>query len=305
MFSVQIETLDPAVMRAFANMFNELAAKGTEIRKTIDSLDLPDAGTDVMKQTIQPTTTAAAVFGSASTALAETGAGVVEVLKDAAAVFGGAPGAQPDANVAQSDAAAVFGGTTDPNLNNGAHSIAGAVASTTAQGVTQDTSTNQTAAQPPAPPAAPVVQTAAGQTPPASPVLLDSNGLPWDSRIHAGTRTQTQKGEWKKKKGVDDATVAKVEAELRAALAIPAKPFTPLNADAGTVAPPPPTTTAQQPAASAAPTTFAELCRYVTGRNLPADKILAVCNKHGLAGLGLVAVRPDLIPAMYADFTQV
>lgn len=49
----------------------------------------------------------------------------------------------------------------------------------------------------------------------------DSNGLPWDERIHAGTKTQTQKGEWKKRKGVDAADVKRVEAELRARNAPP------------------------------------------------------------------------------------
>lgn len=48
---------------------------------------------------------------------------------------------------------------------------------------------------------------------------VDKNGIPWDARIHAGTKGKTQKGEWKRKKGVDDALVATVEAELRAAMA--------------------------------------------------------------------------------------
>lgn len=44
---------------------------------------------------------------------------------------------------------------------------------------------------------------------------LDKGGLPWDARIHAGTKTKTQKGDWTRKKGVDDAVFDAVIAELR------------------------------------------------------------------------------------------
>ena len=44
---------------------------------------------------------------------------------------------------------------------------------------------------------------------------LDAAGLPWDERIHAGTKTKTQKNEWTKRKGVADNVVAAVTAELR------------------------------------------------------------------------------------------
>lgn len=50
-------------------------------------------------------------------------------------------------------------------------------------------------------------------TPPAT----DKNGLPWDERIHAGTKALNADGTWKKRRGVDDATVAAVTAELTGA----------------------------------------------------------------------------------------
>lgn len=50
-------------------------------------------------------------------------------------------------------------------------------------------------------------------TPPAT----DKNGLPWDERIHAGTKALNADGTWKKRRGVDDATVAVVTAELTGA----------------------------------------------------------------------------------------
>lgn len=45
---------------------------------------------------------------------------------------------------------------------------------------------------------------------------LDSNGLPWDERIHAGTKSKNQDGSWKKRKGVADDVMDAVTAELRA-----------------------------------------------------------------------------------------
>ena len=53
----------------------------------------------------------------------------------------------------------------------------------------------------------------------AASVELDKNGLPWDERIHAGTKTKLVSGEWKAKRGVESALVAQVEAELRARMA--------------------------------------------------------------------------------------
>lgn len=45
---------------------------------------------------------------------------------------------------------------------------------------------------------------------------VDKNGLPWDDRIHSTPAKLTKKGEWRAKRGINDALVAQVEAELRA-----------------------------------------------------------------------------------------
>lgn len=65
-------------------------------------------------------------------------------------------------------------------------------------------------------PAAPVV---------SSGVAVDTSGLPWDARIHSGPadkKPQNADGTWRKRRGVDDATVAAVEAELRQVMGAPA-----------------------------------------------------------------------------------
>lgn len=67
-------------------------------------------------------------------------------------------------------------------------------------------------------PVAPMPPQAAAPTPPATGVELDSDGLPWDSRIHASTKTKISSGAWKAKKGINDpGMVKRVEAELRGA----------------------------------------------------------------------------------------
>ena len=51
---------------------------------------------------------------------------------------------------------------------------------------------------------------------------LDSQGLPWDERIHAGTKSKTAVGAWTKKKGVDETTSAAVIKQLREKYPAPA-----------------------------------------------------------------------------------
>jgi hypothetical protein len=65
----------------------------------------------------------------------------------------------------------------------------------------------------------------AGTTSPApTSVELDSTGLPWDGRIHAGTKSKVASGAWMKRRGVEASEVSRIEAQLRAAMAIPAPP---------------------------------------------------------------------------------
>lgn len=83
---------------------------------------------------------------------------------------------------------------------------------------------------------------------------LDKEGLPWDERIHAGTKAKNEDGTWRTRRGVDKATVAKVKASLLATVTAPA-------AVATAVATP--------PVVAAAPTTPA-LPQMPTPPGLPA-----------------------------------
>lgn len=161
-------------------------------------------------------------------------------------------------------------------------------------------------------PTIPVPPLPAVPTPPPAGVEVDKSGLPWDERIHASTRTKTANGQWKKKRGVEDFTVAHVETELRQVMGIPgaATPTIPQPpAVAATVPVPPVPGAVPTPppppalvASAQAPTAFAAFMQkyspmIAAGRMTPADLQTAV-EQAGLPNLGMLAARPDLIPAV-------
>lgn len=53
-----------------------------------------------------------------------------------------------------------------------------------------------------------------------SGIEVDSEGLPWDGRIHAASRTQTQDGRWKTRRGTDEAVLQAVKRELQITMGI-------------------------------------------------------------------------------------
>jgi len=166
----------------------------------------------------------------------------------------------------------------------------------------------------------------------ASDVQLDSQGLPWDARIHAASKTTLKKtGEWKRKRGIDPTYAMEVEAELRAAMSAPEAPAAPMPQQG-----PPPTPAPEAPAApvqrvtsdgsvwgedallaagysqeqiAALPvaepepsiTTFAELVTSITTSKIAQPAIMAALTKAGVESLPALAHREDLIPSVAAD----
>lgn len=63
----------------------------------------------------------------------------------------------------------------------------------------------------------PAVGTDPDDNGPAHAATHDSEGSPHDARIHSDKMTVTDKGVWRKRKGVAPGTIAQVQAELRAA----------------------------------------------------------------------------------------
>lgn len=162
----------------------------------------------------------------------------------------------------------------------------------------------------PVPPSAPSVAapTAAGTTSPAGGVDLDADGLPWDHRIHSGSKEKNKDGRWRSKRGLnDEGLVKRIEAELRATMAIPVPPSAP--AVPSVPIPAPPTAIPLPPPAAAAtsdPTDFASLIAVLTPRLTPdrMPQIFAIVQSFGLPGLPALQQRPDLVPAVWAKLKE-
>ena len=60
----------------------------------------------------------------------------------------------------------------------------------------------------------PVEPDEALENPEGAPAF-DSAGFPWDERIHSANKGTNTNGTWRKRRGVDDATITTVEAELK------------------------------------------------------------------------------------------
>jgi hypothetical protein len=162
------------------------------------------------------------------------------------------------------DAASIFGAQKTPDVPN---PPAGAV---TVDG------------QPSAP--APTVA-----SPPVGGIECDVKGMPWDQRIHAGTKRKNADGSWSKRKGVAQLTVDHVEAQIKATLAAPGAaaagaPNVPMPPDPG----------------RAFGDFMAECSQWVAARKLTQADVVAACNSNGIATVNLMSLRPDLIPAVRA-----
>lgn len=158
------------------------------------------------------------------------------------------------------------------------------------------------AAAPPPPPPAGGQSEQAGQSeesgasaPPPPPAGdtpdVDAAGLPWDERIHAGTKTKTQAGYWKKKKGVDDATREAVEMQLRHQTASPAGTSSDDGDEDGD--------SGGEQEAQAPAMSFATFMADVKTRNPSYEAIAAALEAEGLSELPDLATQPDKVQAVY------
>ena len=129
---------------------------------------------------------------------------------------------------------------------------------------------------------------------PQTEIQRDKNGLPWDERIHSGSRAMNKDGSWRARKGVAEALVTQVEAELRAGApaSVPAPPAPP--ASAGT--PPPP------PAGDGL--NFGVVVSKIHGalraEQITKANLAAVMAEMGLGELNDLVGRPDLFQPVLA-----
>ena len=153
-------------------------------------------------------------------------------------------------------------------------------------------------------------------------VDLDAKGLPWDNRIHAGTKRKNADGSWTAKRGVDPALVAAVEAELRQVMgaapaaplasAVPAPPPTapiaPVVASAPQVtAPPAPAVAPAAPAGEVPADARAQFVALVgrasaaiQGQKVTQAEVNQCCVDAGVPALPLLANRLDLVAQVAA-----
>jgi hypothetical protein len=152
-------------------------------------------------------------------------------------------------------------------------------------------------------------------------IALDSKGLPWDVRIHTSSHATNADGSWRRKRGVDEATIAQVEGELQALMSIPFTPSAvlpfvaiPEVAQASAVPPPPPppaaVVVAPAPPAPPAPPAAPEADPYIglitrvsdliVAKAISMDQVNAAVTAVGCASLGLLMSRPDLVPQVRA-----
>jgi len=189
-------------------------------------------------------------------------------------------------------------------------------------------------------------------------VEIDSDGIPWDARIHAGSKATLKRGgTWKIARNTDDALVTTVIAELKATMSATGASDTEQDAApapaASTTAPPPAASIAPAPAPAPAPepevvadpiyivegsgeftseqllasgwsaeqietlptkpveavvnTTsdkpvlFPDLMAAITAADLDEATVLVAVQNQGIQATPLLAARPDLVPAVYAE----
>lgn len=180
----------------------------------------------------------------------------------------------------------------------------------------EDSPVDEPTTTPPPPAANTPSEKAEPTAPPASEgVELDSQGLPWDARIHSSGRTKYKTGNvgaWVTKRGVSAAEIEKVEAELRAIMDAPAgatvdepeetpPPPPPSTApEAGDSVPPPPPTS--EPLS--APEDFMSLVRAVTAEGFTNEELQDGASAIGLPSFHALAQRPDLISQYWNQLKQ-
>lgn len=177
--------------------------------------------------------------------------------------------------------------------------------------------------QPDVPPANQVFNQAKAPTPPAPTVPpiktstplahteLDVQGIPWDSRIHARTKSKNPDGSWKAMRGLDPAKYQQVIAELGRIASIPHTVTPPTNP-----VPPPKPPVAPITAPESEPLvvdglpieddelTFdgflMKIMNAVDDKKIKREKIIELCAEFGLKGIPQLATNMDLLPEFNA-----
>jgi len=116
-------------------------------------------------------------------------------------------------------------------------------------------------------------------------IEVDSENMPWDSRIHAKTKTKDKDGRWKKRKDVSKAFAQEVTEEVSSAMAVP-------TPDLSDVAP------------EHIEETFHSLMLKITDAinkgKVSHEQVINIVQSEGLQSVILLSTRMDLVPVIAA-----
>lgn len=141
-------------------------------------------------------------------------------------------------------------------------------------------------------------------------IVVDKEGLPWDSRIHSSAKTFNSDGTWRSRRGLADGYVPKIEAELRQLMAIPSPAAVQQSATisipsaTANIPPPPPVQHQPLPPATASPTIqpYLDLMNKVSsalaGAKISQPQLQKVCDAVGLPNFVSLGTRLDLVPVV-------
>lgn len=160
------------------------------------------------------------------------------------------------------------------------------------------------ASAPPPPPLPPPQPVISQPSPPASGtagIIVDSDGIPWDGRIHAASKAKNADGSWRIKRNAEKPFIDLVKAELKRAMLAPAQ------GPQLVPAPPPPPVQQQAPSAPrppAGPDLRAEFIGLVNRASaavgagkVSQEQINKCMTALGVDNLPSLGHRLDLVPA--------
>ena len=152
--------------------------------------------------------------------------------------------------------------------------------------------------------------TGAAQVPPPPSTTpggaeLDKDGLPWDERIHASTKTKNKDGTWRQKRELPDGRREQVEAELRHLMSLNAG-AAPATVDMAALHASPQSAPAQVPAAPGLPqvtpgTVMEALTPAMMSGKISTQQVNEVAQKHGMGNISQLVFAPNLAAAVWAD----
>lgn len=156
--------------------------------------------------------------------------------------------------------------------------------------------------------AAPSAPAPAPAAPAASGVVVDKDGLPWDSRIHSDAAEKMSKtGYWKTRRNLPEGYKEEIEAQLRQVMNAGKSEASTTTTTVAVAAPPAPSAPAA-PAPAPAPDVstaapspsnpFADFTRWIVSHKLSATDVVLEVQKLGLTSIPDLSKRPDLIPAV-------